>query len=1040
MKNKKVVWGFCASIIILVGFSIVSSNLFFRAEAQTTYPRPTPVNLYTYCAQQAKIQQSDPALAKLKEELKKSPNFLQYTEYKMLKYKAEKNLKIDPQCSSYSYTYDYDEYSLKPYGNSPLSKELPIADSYFFSSSNLGEGIDLLTGSRAIKESLQLGSIGQNRNTIIPEGKTIPISQVTKLQIKSHPWEALLKGKTADIPEIFSLAPKDYLAFYIKNFDNFADVESLAERENGAMSSLYNTDNLKKYKEQMIQKLGVKDSELARKAISEGLFIWYDFDQRSESALILKLKSDFLDSFASKFISAPADRHGKIGDYYVVASSASLFKYIDQTRNNSSASLKSAGDFKYVLATLEKEYDGLLFISEGFIQKLTSPEYRINSRRRNTTLTSLETLQYFSFAYRAITGRWPSSLSQMEAEGYLKPGTIADMYEYSMDGDGIVRHNAWGSIYDAAGIRSVAIDNVAPSEKTLYDSFRTGYESYWREFIDPVGITILAGDKIKFHTIILPLIDESQYNWLKTVTGGEPKQFDFLLKPDRSSVAQFISKLNVDEIIYEIYKAEGKYGDADYNNCVDDYYKNRSHETGVPSKSISDICKFKEKTRDDAIASSSQIVAKAIDMGDDKKIFDFVGDEFTVFGGESMAFKLNDFSKADINIGIKLNNTEKAKKFMEHLYAYAAKYMGGMGGDSYGSDMFGLGGFFKLDATTPLKNNYNGQDFYIIPIGFVNFYYTFLNDRFYLTISQNALNKLVDDSKKEKTEEGHMKRLIDYIGDKNNAIFIANGSKMEPWIKEYLSSQWLSYTAQQELSSNISYYIEAILLAKTLPGDKNSLQGVEKYYRYIPKNWFDAEMYAKGGEPYLKVAGEEFNALKISLGNSYSYMRSTKTSTSSIPLKNITDKFDVEKALATWKDFEDLGVGLSFTEDGLDIKAAINNPANKNIDSRVPAIQPTSINIDKKVLEYGLYGGGALIVILIIGGIILIVRKRKGNYINQDNLNIIPPRNQFPQNNITQSGQQVRNDYQVPSYPPNVPTEPTQPNSTSNNPPLPPAF
>ena len=160
---------------------------------------------------------------------------------------------------------------------------------------------------------------------------------------------------------------------------------------------------------------------------------------------------------------------------------------------------------------MENNYDGFSYFSEDLVKKLTGPAYRINARRRNTVLNALETLQYSVFAYRGITGAWPATIKQISDEGYIQPGTVANIDDYFVDSQGIVKNKIWGSIYDTTPLDRVTVTSITTGENNLYESFKQGYQNYWREYIDPIGVSIIVGDQIRFHTIILPLIDK--YCW-----------------------------------------------------------------------------------------------------------------------------------------------------------------------------------------------------------------------------------------------------------------------------------------------------------------------------------------------------------------------------------------------------------------------------------------------------------------------------------------------------------------------------------------------
>ncbi|MBI2577379.1 MAG: hypothetical protein HYV77_00880, partial [Candidatus Wildermuthbacteria bacterium] len=708
----------------------------------------TPLRIPTPTPQVEKTSR----LLELRRELEQVPNFLQYTEYKMLKYKSEIGARATTEKSKTS----ADDYLIQPRGLSPLSLELTggfNTDSFLSFNSLAGTSISTLTGMAAIDESLQLGSINAEREdtaareerqridyalnkyyydnnyvypqsldqlipkylpnipknfTYIKKGSSfelrftpppstaMPISAVQPLTIKSHPWETMTESKPR-IPEIFSLVPNDYSLAYFSSAEKFDEFETAIQKMAKPLSRIYGVGNAISYREKIFQRLGISHIPRLSDVFDEAAFISHDIDifPNTEYALIFKVKSEISD-FPSKFLTAPSGTHGKAGDYYIVASHPDLFDEISRI-SGTSKSLANAKDLAYILSVMEKEYDGFVYLSEAFIQKLTSPAYRINSKRRNIIAKALVDLQYVSIAYRDITGKWPLSFQQLVDEQYIAPKTIASIENYSIDENGIVSHKDWGTVYNITPVRQVPIKEVFPGERSSYDEFREQYEQYWQEFIDPVGIAILVGDHIRFHTVILPLINESRYNWLKSLAGGESAEFQFIKNPDRIPSFQIISKFNTDDILYALYKTAPQEFDENYKKCAKDYYEIRPY----PRDPVSKFCTIAEKPRTEAIVLVKDMLAKQLEWNEPEELFDFIGNEATIAVGDAMEYKISDFAKFDAYFGLAIDDTEGAKKFLEHVFRWYNKEMGGNSRNDY--DM----GFFSFSATEPLKNSYN---------------------------------------------------------------------------------------------------------------------------------------------------------------------------------------------------------------------------------------------------------------------------------------------------------------------------------------------
>lgn len=915
-------------------------------------------------------------LEEVRTALQSNPNYLQYAEYTMLKNKLS-SLGFSPSTDSYSYNSDY---YLKPRGKSPLSEELNGGIGVTNIGINgLDSNLDLITGGRAINESLQIGSIGSNvdgdmrfnpqRNTIVSalnqyyfDNKKYPetlqelvptyivsipagfdysksgnfykleisqhsqiknVSEIKRLELDPHDWDSMI-AEIPDVPKIFSLAPADDFLVYFRDLNKFSELENTIGSIAKPLQNIYGLSSSIQIKDSILKRLGIKNMNQPGEFIDEALFISHDFDfyPNTDYALVIKLKPSGEANFIANYLSGSAENRAKVGDYYVIASHKNLVEEIIATSSNSSASMANEKDAIYALSVLENDFDGFAYLSEDFVTKLTGPEYRLNARRRNTILKAIETLQYTVFAYRDITKSWPKTFDQISAENYIDISKIANVGDYSISEDGIVSHKDWGSIYNVTPVNRVPITTVYPAEINIYESFKEGYQSFWREFIDPVGIAIIVGDQIRFHTIILPLIDESQYNWLKDIAGGPGKDFNFLGKPDRIPSAGVVSKIDVDSAIYGYYKKRGNYADPEYSKCVSDFYRIRDL-----SRRLDDVCKAKIKDKAEAVKEVKEKLAETIGWKETSPVLDFIGQEITIAGGSSIAFELKDLTKFDVYIGVELKDVELTKKFIERLFEYIGERFGGSRGY----------GFFALNPGTPIKNTYGGSDFYIVPLGFTNIYYTFLNNRLYISVSQLAINNLIDGDKSNEGWSKDMARLFDYMGKENNLAAFINATEAKEWLRGMVSNQWASYSGNMGFNRIANYYREALILAETLPNYNGTLDNSAGYYRVAPRNWFDAEFSVSNGIIFIKVGDKSYEVNQIDSGtrNAYYLNPTSEAPTPKVKLSEIIKEFNGESVLASWDQFKTLGVGFSFTEEGLDIKLAFNNVANGNFDSRI---------------------------------------------------------------------------------------------------------
>ncbi|MBN2490076.1 MAG: hypothetical protein JXQ29_04420 [Planctomycetes bacterium] len=66
------------------------------------------------------------------------------------------------------------------------------------------------------------------------------------------------------------------------------------------------------------------------------------------------------------------------------------------------------------------------------------------------------------------------------------------------------------------------VETVSEAEADGYRGFVREYERYWRTYFDPIGIRLRRGDGRRIEVCILPLIQNSIYDSIRTLFGGQP--------------------------------------------------------------------------------------------------------------------------------------------------------------------------------------------------------------------------------------------------------------------------------------------------------------------------------------------------------------------------------------------------------------------------------------------------------------------------------------------------------------------------------------
>ena len=854
-------------------------------------------------------------------------------------------------------------------------------------------------------------------------GKEYELKDITPLAIKSHPWQEMIKGKNVEKSKIFTFVPEDDFLVYFKDVSVATKLEDAAKAIEGPFKEMGRSDEMVGIMEKVTKRLGIVNIKDLEPYLGEVAFVSEDLDfyPKTDYALIVKLDSNFLKDLFSSFKSEK-NYQATYEDYLVLSTNERLLKNIEATYKKERASMYDSLDFTYTLGLLDPRRDGLAYFSEKFITKLVGPEHRILAQRRNSIAQALETLQYAVFAYRDIKSEWPKTLKQMADEGYIASEAIKNINDYSIDANGWVSHKDWKSMPDIASIGDVEIGKISRVEKTTYESFIGGYESYWRQFFDPIGVAIVVSDQIMFHTVILPLINESSYNYLTEFFGGDPVELSFVKNPIRTSAMQVAAKLNNLVTYYRIiaeedssngpdayygrlqketdqllkkYKAEGlsKYNQP-FKEGVYDYFQRypliqcmigenfvselasgggNMECDGLKKKILSEYPKFDyEKFAEEFKATESKVVKeianatvkKWLGWETDKDPLSVIGNEVMLGIGETMKFSLENLADVDVYLGLKINDVPLAKEFLFKIFEAISKEIGSRGNYS--------AGLFSISTTKPMKNTYRDQEYYLVPTGFVNAYYAFLGDSFYLTISQLAMNKLIDgyiDNKGKKAEDlysSYVQRGMGYVGDKHNIIFSADLEKMQEWKRSFFDESAFKYSEfmGNRLQRDFAYLSEAQTLAKTLPNYDASWKNIDgTYYQYVPKNFPGGTWGIENDKVYLDISGTKYsteNLKNITDGN----------------IKGLFKELDIETAIKNWSVVKNVNIGLKLTPDGLDSRIAFTNPLEVPIDQRFNKASPTPtpvISSAKPSSYQKWFQDIPLSIIAIVGVIILLI-------------------------------------------------------------------
>ncbi|WP_166830596.1 hypothetical protein [Thalassoroseus pseudoceratinae] len=194
--------------------------------------------------------------------------------------------------------------------------------------------------------------------------------------------------------------------------------------------------------------------------------------------------------------------------------------------------LSNQADYQYVTTMLTPQDDdasGYLYCSEAFLKRLISPEFKIAEKRRRQAFSNLVMLNNASLFYRLEHGESPQTLSDLAEGNFVDMQKVVDpsggAYAYDAQKD-----TATSSLYNRIKYLTPIIElnvlKVSQQERQEYQAYQKRYESYWRQFFDPIAVRLTSGPTVKLETLVLPFANGSLYSDLRHFLSEEALALD----------------------------------------------------------------------------------------------------------------------------------------------------------------------------------------------------------------------------------------------------------------------------------------------------------------------------------------------------------------------------------------------------------------------------------------------------------------------------------------------------------------------------------
>jgi hypothetical protein len=224
-----------------------------------------------------------------------------------------------------------------------------------------------------------------------------------------------------------------------------------------------------------------------------------------------------------------------VSDYAVVSNSLAGLERVLDAHDGWIESQDDGLDRKFVRTLLPRGggEDAFLFLSDAAIRRLVGPDLKLRESRRLECSASLRTLAHAA-AWRHLRGGEPAAdIAALLADGDLDRELLfcpdGGAYRLLLGGRAGAC-SVHGTLEFLTPNAELALERVTSEEKLAYERFRDTYQAYWSRFFDPIGMQVsLGADRDgkrvrRFETVILPLIEMSEYRQLAELFGGKGVQ------------------------------------------------------------------------------------------------------------------------------------------------------------------------------------------------------------------------------------------------------------------------------------------------------------------------------------------------------------------------------------------------------------------------------------------------------------------------------------------------------------------------------------
>jgi hypothetical protein len=422
--------------------------------------------------------------------------------------------------------------------------------------------MDTTTSVTSLQETLQ----GERRLLAIAgETPSVPLIELKGPPIAKFPWPAMTAALGRPVPEepLAAAAPAD---FAFLRFRSLPAMFELLDRVEGVLrpAATWMDDDGRRaaIAERYEAELGIGRGPLARRfgpdAVTDVAVVGSDpyLREGSDVTLIFRVKSSVLfEAGLAAALGAHAKAHGAlstsaaehngvpiristsadgavhqhrahVGPFELVGNSRGALARVIDAAAGRAPRLADEPDFRYMLARdAGVPADALAFMSDRFVATVVGPRQKILEARRQIALAELQRPAFAALLYGWVYGRSPASTDELVSSGLLRKEELAHADGRAIAfSPGQAPSSAWGRPAALVPLADLGTpDKVTPSEAEAYRMFSSGYESYWRTYLDPVAVRAATNPKngagMTVDVRVLPIIDGTDYSHLARTVG-----------------------------------------------------------------------------------------------------------------------------------------------------------------------------------------------------------------------------------------------------------------------------------------------------------------------------------------------------------------------------------------------------------------------------------------------------------------------------------------------------------------------------------------